>query len=561
MLKSLSINNVAVIEHAIIDFESGLNILTGETGAGKSIIIDSLNLILGNRASKEIVRSGEINAKVEALFDVSKNLQVKLEEYGINAEDELLITREVNIDGKNNIRINGNLSTLSILKEIGKELINIHGQNDNQDLLNPDKHIKILDKYAGNTELLDEYKKEFKEAQNINNRINELTLDSYEKERKLSLLTYEIETIENVGLKEGEYEELLEKRKKIANSKKISDSLSKAYDLIKKGYNGSSCDELLSDSLKTVGEIASFDKELEVIHEKLNDIYYNLYDISDSLRDYMSSFMFNENEIDDIEKRIDEINDLRRRFGADYQSIISYYEKITEEVKNINLTDENLKKLNEELALKKKNLALLSEKLTLSRTEAGKKLQKEVMMHLDELNMKNSVFEVEIKKEDKFGKDGVDKVEFLISANVGMEAGKLAKIASGGELSRVMLGINCALLNSFSVPTMIYDEIDTGVSGRAAQKISEKLYYVSKDRQVLCVTHLAQIASMADAHYLIEKNVVDNSTKTKVVKMNEDEKVNEIARIIGGAKITDNTLLSAKDMILQSYKYKHGEKI
>ncbi len=561
MLKSLSINNVAVIEHAIIDFEGGLNILTGETGAGKSIIIDSLNLILGNRASKEIVRSNETSAKVEALFDIEKNLQVKLEEYGILAEDELLISREVNIDGKNNIRINGNLSTLSILKEIGKELINIHGQNDNQDLLNPDKHIKLLDKYAGNTELLDEYKKEFKEAQNINNKINELNIDAYEKERKLSLLTYEIETIENVNLKEGEYEELIDKRKKIANSKKISDNLSKAYDLIKKGYNGASCEELLSDSLKTVGEITSFDKELLEIHTKLNDVYYNLYDISDSLRDYMSSFMFDENEIDVIEKRIDEINDLRRRFGADYQSIMDYYEKITEEVKNINLTDENLKKLNEELTLKKKNLALLSEKLTSSRILAGKKLQKEVMLHLDELNMKNSVFEVKITKEDKFGKDGVDKVEFLISANVGMEAGKLAKIASGGELSRVMLAINCALLDTFSVPTMIYDEIDTGVSGRAAQKIAEKLYFVSKNRQVLCVTHLAQIASMADAHFLIEKNVIENSTKTKVIKMNEDEKANEIARIIGGAKITDNTILSAKDMILQSYKHKHGETV
>lgn len=561
MLKSLSISNVAVIEHAIIDFERGLNILTGETGAGKSIIIDSLNLILGNRASKEIVRSGEINAKVEALFDIDKNIKTILSEYGIDADDELLISREVNVDGKNSIRINGNLSTLSILKEIGKELINIHGQNDNQDLLNPDKHIKLLDRYAKNNELLSEYKKEFKEAQNINNRINELTIDTYEKERKLSLLTYEIETIENVGLKEGEYEELLDKRKKIANSKKISDNLSKAYDLIKKGYNGPSCEELLSDSLKTVGEITSFDNELSKIYDKLNDVYYNLYDISDSLRDYMSSFMFDEREIEETEKRIDEINDLRRRFGTDYQSIISYYEKITKEVKEINLTDENLKKLNEELTLKKKNLADLSSKLTSKRTVAGKKLEKEVMMHLAELNMKNSVFEVKITKEDKFAKDGVDKVEFLISANVGMEAGKLAKIASGGELSRVMLGINCALLDTFSVPTMIYDEIDTGVSGRAAQKIAEKLYFVSKNHQVLCVTHLAQIASMADAHYLIEKNVIDNSTKTKVIKMNENEKVNEIARIIGGAKITDNTILSAKDMIVQSCKYKHGEKI
>ena len=271
--------------------------------------------------------------------------------------------------------------------------------------------------------------------------------------------------------------------------------------------------------------------------------------------------MFDENEIDEIEKRIDEINDLRRRFGADYSAIMAYYNKICQEVNDINFIDENIKALKEELDEKKKVLTGLSEKLTKSRFDAARKLEKEVMFHLDELNMKNSVFEVEIKKEDKFGKDGVDKVEFLISANMGMEVGKLAKIASGGELSRVMLGINCALLNNNNVPTMIYDEIDTGVSGRAAQKIAEKLYFVSKNRQVLCVTHLAQIASMADTHFMIEKNTVDGLTKTKVVKMNDEERVSEIARIIGGAKITDNTILSAKDMLIQSVKYKNGETV
>lgn len=561
MLKSLSIFNVAVIEHTMIDFEKGLNVLTGETGAGKSIIIDSLNLILGNRASKEIIRSGETTLKVEALFDIDKNAKDILLSYGIDAEDELLISREVNVEGKNSIRINGSLSTLSILKEIGKELVNIHGQNDNQDLLNADKHITLLDNYAQNSELLSEYKKIFKEAQNINNKINEINIDTYEKERKLSLLTYEIETIENVNLKEGEYEELLDKRKKIANSKKISDNLSEVYNSLKNGYGNMSCDEILSSSMKTMGEIASFDTELEEIHSKISDIYYELSDVSDRLRDYMSSFMFNENEIDEIEKRIDEINDLRRRFGADYSSIMAYYEKISEEVKNINLIDENIKNLKEELEEKKKVLASLSEKLTNSRINAAKKLEKEVMLHLEELNMKNSIFKVDIKKEDKFSKDGVDKVEFLISANLGMEVGKLAKIASGGELSRVMLGINCALLKRNDVPTMIYDEIDTGVSGRAAQKIAEKLYYVSKNRQVLCVTHLSQIASMADTHFLIEKNSENNLTKTQVVKMNEEERVNEIARIIGGAKITENTLLSAKEMLIQTAKYKNGETV
>lgn len=557
MLKSLSINNIAVIEQAMIDFDLGLNVLTGETGAGKSIIIDSLNLILGNRASKDIVRTGESSAKVEALFDVCKNISDLLLEYGIDIDDgELLISREISVDGKNNIRINGKLSTISILKEIGKELINIHGQNDNQDLTNSDKHIILLDKFAGCDTLLAEYKEVFNKAKEIKEKIEEMTIDSYEKERKLSLLTYEIETIENVNLKEGEYEELLDRRKMMANSKKISDNLYYAYNMIKKGNGKESIEELLSLSLKQVAEVSSFDGEIEEMYNRINEIYYNLSDVGDSLRNYLSSFSFNENDVYETEKRIDEINDLRRRFGKDYNDIMSYYFKIKEEVKTISSTDEYIDTLTKELSLKKEELTNLSNALGEKRRIAGKKLEKEVMAHLNELNMKNCIFKVDIVKQEKFLKDGTDKVEFLISANAGIEPGKLTKIASGGELSRIMLGINCALLDTNDIPTMIYDEIDTGVSGRAAQKIAEKLYYVSKNRQVLCVTHLAQIASMADTHFLIEKNVYDNSTKTKVIKMNDEEKTNEIARIIGGVKITQNTLKSAEEMLSQSLSYK-----
>ena len=561
MLKSLSISNVAVIKEAIIDFEGGLNILTGETGAGKSIIIDSLNLIMGNRASKEIVRTGENTARVEALFDVDEIIINKLSELGIDAPDgELLISREVSIEGKNNIRINGNLSTLAILNKIGKELINIHGQNENQELYNSEKHITLLDNFAGCDELLNKYKTVFKEAKRINDEINEINTDEYEKERKLSLLNYEIELIENTGLKEGEYEELLDKRKKIANGKKISDNLSSAYELLKKGYGHPACNEQLSDAMRTVGEIASFDKELEDIHTKISDVYYALEDVSEILRDYMNSFSFNEYEIDEIEKRIDEINDLRRRFGPDYETIMAYLEKIKGEARDISLCDERLEALKKELVIKKEELMKLSGMLTEERKKAALILEGEVMAHLNELNMKNALFKVLITKEEKFLKDGVDKVEFLLSANVGMDAGKLSKIASGGELSRIMLGINCALMKTNTVPTVIYDEIDTGVSGRAAQKIAEKLWYVSENRQVLCVTHLAQIASMADAHFLIEKKVVDNSTRTHVVKMNEDMIINELARIIGGAVITENTLNSASDMLSQAKDYK-GENL
>lgn len=557
MLKSLSINNIAVISSVIIDFENGLNILTGETGAGKSIIIDSINLILGNRASKEIIRKGENSAKVEALFYVDSTIKEILDNYGIDCEDELLISREISIDGKNTVRINGSLSTVAILKSIGTYLINIHGQNDNQDLLNSEKHINLLDNYANNKELLDEYVKIYKEAQKINNEINKINIDTEEKERKISLLTYEIETIDNSSIKKGEYEELMEKRKLIVNSQKIIDNINDAYSKLNNGYNGMSASELIEGALKKLNEVCVLDGELSDISGRLSDVYYNLEDVTSSLNSYINTFSYNESEIDDIERRIDELNNIRRRFGADYDTVMEYYDKISAELKAINTLDENIESLKNELLKKKKVLKELGEKLSLSREKAKIKLEKEVVKHLGELNMPNTVFAVDIKKEEKFSKDGVDKVEFLICANAGLELGKLSKIASGGELSRVMLAINCALLATNEVPTMIYDEIDTGVSGRAAQKIAEKLYYVSENRQVLCVTHLSQIAAMADTHFLIEKAVDVNVTKTTVSCLNNEERISEIARIIGGAKITSNTLLSAKDMLSQADIYKN----
>ncbi len=558
MLKSLAISNVAVIESAVIDFEGGLNILTGETGAGKSIIIDSINLILGNRASKELIRKGEHTAKVEALFDVDEKIAAALNEYGIECEDELLISREINEEGRNIIRINGCLSTVSILKNIGPYLINIHGQNDNQDLLNSEKHINLLDNCAGNQKILLEYKKVFKEAQQIYNELNKINIDNDEKERQISLLTYEKELIENVGLKDGEYEELIERRKIAANSQKILEGTNEAYMKLSGGHNGFSATELISDAVRELGNISSYDGELCEIYNSLNDVYYNLEDISGKIGSYISYFSIDEDEINEIEARIDEINTLRRRFGNNYDEIMAHYQSITDELNSIKYADENIEKLNKMLGEKKLVLKELSDRLTESRKEAAFELEKEVVRHLSELNMANTVFKVDIKKEDKFLKDGSDKVEFLICANLGLELGKLSKIASGGELSRVMLAINCALLDTNEVPTMIYDEIDTGVSGRAAQKIAEKLYFVSTGRQVLCVTHLAQIASMADSHLLIEKNVDNNTTFTSVRRLMSDERINELARIIGGVEITNNTLLSAQDMLIMAQTYKNN---
>ena len=560
MLKSLSIKNLAVIKDAYIDFEKGLNILTGETGAGKSIVIDSINLIIGDRASKEIIRTGENTARIEGLFYISDSVKEKIENLGIVCEDnELLIVREINLDGKNMIRINGSIVVLSILKEIGSLLINIHGQNENQELLNSEKHIELLDEYAGNGKLLEEYKKIYNEARMLSDTINKSKMSEEEKERKKSLLEYEIECIENVNLKEGEIEELLEKRKIIMNSQKIVDNLNDALSRISRGYNNFSAEELLAVSSKKISEISNYDDALNGLSDRLNDIYYNLIDVSSELSEISSSYGFSEEEINEIENRIDEINNLRRRFGNDYYSIMEYYNKIKEELNNINFSDECILRSEKELAHKKKELKIYSDKLTDSRVKAGNKLEKEIIKELEDLNMKNTTFKVDIKNEEKFLKDGINKVEFLMSANAGIDLGKLTKIASGGEISRIMLAINCALLSTNRIPTMIYDEIDTGVSGRAAQKIAEKLYYVSKNRQVLCVTHLAQIAAMADTHFLIEKNLDKKTTKTSVLKLNREERVDELSRILGGVEITKNTIFSAEEMLNQSCLYKEGK--
>ncbi len=558
MLKSLAISNLAVIAESKIEFESGLNILTGETGAGKSIIIDAINLVLGSRASKDMIRSGEQKAKIEALFYVDENVAETVREAGIDCDDELLIVREFSHDGKSVIRINGSLATLNMLRELSGLLVNIHGQHDNQALLNPEKHICILDDYVDTQKEKEEYNECFFKLKEIREKLKSISSDTMERERRIGLLTYETEAIAKAKIKKGEYEELIEKRKIMANMRRITEGSDKAYNAITGSYNGTSAMELLGKALKETQELSLYSDKISEINQNLNQIYFSLEDVAGELRVFLSDSEFDDDTIDETEKRIDELNDIKRRFGQTYEEINEYYKKAKEELEFLKNTEENTRILEDELAKLKSDLKLRGERLSLKRKKGAKALEKTIISELSYLNMPDSEFEVEFEMTDKFYKDGIDKVEFMLSVNPGIAPGKLSKIASGGELSRIMLGLSSALIGKYNVSTMIYDEIDTGVSGRAAQKIAEKMWKVSQDRQVLSFTHLPQIAAMADSHFFIEKEIAKDTTKTKVTLLDKEGRINEIARIIGGVSVNETTLKSAGDMLAQSELLKRG---
>lgn len=556
MLKSLSITNLAVIESTVIDFEEGLNILTGETGAGKSIIIDAINIILGCRCSKDIIRTGSKKARVEALFIVEGNAMKFLDEIGVECDGELLISREISTDGKNNIRINGNLSTTAILKQLGEFLVNIHGQHDNQALLDPNRHLSILDEYGECGAAYEEYKKAFETVKAITFKLKSLTNDTEERNKRIETLRYETNMLEMADIKPGEYEELIKIKELMDNSRKISDGINGAYCHLTEPVRDKSVSGFVSSALRMLEDIKTSTTEIGAVYESLSQVYYTLEDISAELSGLKDNYDYDEAAINETESRIDELNHIRKRFGASYEEINDYYLKISEELEFLSNIDESTEKLEKELSAAKGVLKRCGDALSAQRKNAATMLEKSIINELAELNMPGAVFKVDIQKTDKYYKEGTEKIEFLISVNSGLEPGRLSRIASGGELSRVMLGISAALLGKYNIPTMIYDEIDTGVSGRAAQKIAEKLWRVSADRQVLAVTHLPQIAAMADNHYLIEKNNSGDSAQTSVALLEYNERINEIARIIGGVSINEATLKSAEDMLEQSQKLK-----
>ena len=552
MLQNLKIENVAIIESADIFFEKGLNIMTGETGAGKSIIIDSINAVLGERTSRELVRTGCNKASVTALFRTeSKSVSAFLDECGIEAESDgsLLISRSISADGKNVCRINGCPVTVGMLKTLGRELINIHGQHDSQLLLNPESHCSFIDSMAGNEKLLEEYRAAYDKLNALRREISSLITDDEEKNRKIELLTYQIDEIENAQLTVGEMDELKAARTLHRNSEKIISAVNAAYSLLNGFDENQGAVQQVKMSCSQLDGVSEYYQPLEDTADKLREFYYQLEDIQDSLASTVDGLEYDPQYAQAVEDRLDYLNRLSRKYGATEADMLEFCEKCKAERREIEFSDERLLQLESEENNQKRLVISLADELTKRRLETGKAFSEKVMTELEFLDMPNVIFETD-RKEISPSENGADEIEFLISPNLGENPKPLAKIASGGELSRIMLAIKNVLSDKDNIGTLIFDEIDTGVSGRAASKLGKKLYEVSSGRQVICVTHLAQIAAQADFHFEISKSSKDGKTYTSVTPLDREGRKYELARIIGGGEsVTQTQLDMAEEML------------
>ncbi len=555
MLERLHIKNIAVIDEAEIEFNNGFNVLTGETGAGKSIIIDSINMVLGERTSKTIIRNGEKKAVVEALFSIdNKEILNTLEKNGFDVDDgTVILYRDLNTDGKSLCKINGSMTTASGIREIANMLINIHGQQDNQSLLTPSSHICFLNNYANLDSKLLEYSTYYNKVKEIEEALNSLKTDEREKERLTDLYTFQVSEIDNAKLIVGEDEALFERRKFISGINKISETLNFSYETL---YNSDrNSYESISSVVNSLISITEYDERLNEIYERLNSLSIELDDIIYQIRDYRDEMEFNENEADELEARLDLINTLKRKYGNTIEEIIEYRNETEDKLNKITKSDEETEKLKNELLTVCEHRNKIADEISAIRKKHAIELSEKICEELADLDMSKVKFEVSIK-ECEYNKNGCDNVEFLISVNAGEPLKPLSKIASGGEMSRIMLAIKSIFADSDPVDTLIFDEIDTGVSGRAAQKIAEKINKISNKKQILCITHLAQIAAMANTHFLIEKNVLDEHTFTNVTPLDGDSRKTELARIIGGAQITDITIKAASEMLEMADKLK-----
>lgn len=547
MLKTLDIENIAVIERTSVDFSKGLNVLTGETGAGKSIVIDSINAILGERTSKELIRHGADNAFVSAYFeDISDTVKSKLSEMGFDYEEDssLLVTRKISVNGKSICKINGKSATVSMLKELGGSLINIHGQHDSQALLNPDFQYKYIDMLFDDSSCLTEYKKAFRELITVRRKLKTLTNSETDKEKELELLDYQIKELEDADIQLGEKERLTKRKNLILKSEAISNALNSALSVINGDDDNAGVQSIINDCENS---LQAFDeaKEIAEIFENINDCFESA---KDKIDDLFSQIDFDPAELEQIEERLDLLYRFSHKYGSTEEEMLDFLEKAKEKRNLIVYSDEELEKLNQQYDELFEKTVNLAEKLSQYRKKTAKEFDKKVKSELEFLDMPSLEFITQFDK-GNLTSNGYDKIEFLISTNVGEPPKPLAKIASGGELSRIMLAIKNILSEHDTVGTLIFDEIDTGVSGRASQKIGLKLKSVSKNTQVICVTHSAQIASNADQHFLIKKCVSDNRTYTQVTALDFNGRKNELARIMGGIEITDTLLKSAEEML------------
>lgn len=549
MLSNLQIENIAVIKSTSIDFENGFNVMTGETGAGKSIVIDSLNAILGERTSRELIRSGADSASVCAEFqNVGDNVKNELEKLGIEKDDTLIVSRKLTPDGKNVCRINGMPATVSMLKALGVQLVNIHGQLDNQSLLSPETHCSFIDKLAGSGRELNEFKELYSLYIKKENELKSLNTDVNEKNRRLDILNYQIEEIQKADIRPGEKDELTEKLGFLRNAEKVLDLLHTAYAALNGDGEMPGAADIAADAASKLLSAADYSSDFTETANGVNDAAMNLSAYTEELRDKIYSLDYDPNETERAEERLDVIYRLSQKYGDSEEDILAYLENAEKERDALSFSDERAEQLRAETEKAYNEALAAAKKLSEIRIEAGKKFSADVERELAFLDMPSVKFIVNDSVGELY-ENGIDNIEFLLSANAGEEPKPLSKIVSGGELSRIMLAIKCVLSELDDIDTLIFDEIDSGVSGRAALKIAAKMKELSKTHQVICVTHLAQIAAFADEHKLISKEEKDGRTYTCIASLDYNGRKYELARIMGGLTVTQSILNSAEELL------------
>ena len=547
MLSLLHIENIAVIECADISFDAGFNVLTGETGAGKSIVIDAISAILGQRAYRDMIRTGANKASVRAVFTDVPALSW-FEENGVEYDAETVIQREIYLDGKNVCRVNGCLVTVSILHKLGIQLINIHGQHDSASLFDEENHLVFLDAFADHENLLSAYAESYGTVAQLRREIDRRQMDEGEKLRRMETLRYQIEEISKAQLEAGEDEVLEERRKLLQNGEKLSDGLQEATECLYGGDDTDGAAGLLSQAERALAKLSRYTDAFSSLQEKVADLMYQVQDVAEEVKDVAGELSFSADELEAIEERLDVIHKLRRKYGVTCADILEYLEKAKQELDEIEFNDDHLERLKNKLKKAEKAAWDAAFALRESRKAAAKRLSERILTELSQLDMPRVQFECNFE-ELALSANGADAVAFYMSANAGEALKPMSKVASGGELARIMLAMKNVLAEKDQVNTLIFDEVDTGVSGRAAQRVAEKLRSVAKHKQVLCVTHLPQMAALANTHFLIAKEERLGRTYTTVTPLDTEGRKKELARIIGGANITETTLKSAEEML------------
>lgn len=565
MLVELNIENFAVAEKLHINFSKGFNVLTGETGAGKSVIVDAIGMILGGRANKDLIRTGCDKAILEGLFYLEKSSEINkiLDEYGIENEknDYLLITREIYSTGRSISRINGRTVTLGMLNNVTKYLIDIHGQHEHQSLLNSENHIHIIDSFGDNNfrTLKEDIYIYYNELVFQRKKLKDLSMDEIEKDREIDLLKYQIEEIDNAKLSKEEEEEIAKEYDKLSNIKEIELNISEALNILQsKEYEGFSIIDAINKVISLIGGIKNFDIEIKKYYESFTNIGFELQDLSGDLRYYLDNIAVDEERLVFLEERLDTINKLKKKYGNNIDEIIAYRNGIYEKFQILLNNEKEISQIKNEIENIEKMLEVKCEELSNKRKEIASILEESLSGELKQLNMSNVLFKVSFKKYNHFTPEGFDNVEFLISTNPGEDLKPLSKIVSGGEMSRIMLAFKSILAEYDKIPCLIFDEIDTGISGRTAQVVGEKIVNISKEHQIICVSHLPQIAALADTHFSIYKNIHGSRTVTQIKKLSFEERIEELSRLLGGVNLTDTTKMHAKEMLDLATKIKNG---